>query len=55
MFDNVSAWAAQALETCFNSAGCAGSSTANISPRNCCVGSGVSYNDGVSCFECTGE
>ena len=38
VFGNVSAWAAQALVTCFDSAGCAGNSTSNISPRDCCVG-----------------
>ena len=53
--DNTSAGAAQALVTCFGSVGCAGSSTSNISPRVCCVGTGVSYNDGVSCFECIGK
>ena len=49
------AGATQALVTCFGSAGCTGRSTSNISPRVCCVGAGVSYNDGVSCFECIGE
>ena len=49
------AGATQALVTCFGSAGCTGG-TVNISaPRDCCVGSGFSYNDGVSCFECIGE
>ena len=40
---------------CYISLGCAGGSlNASTTARDCCVGSGLSYDDG-SCSNCTGE
>jgi imidazole glycerol phosphate synthase subunit HisF len=39
--------------TCYTSAGCTGNViSTNILPRSCCVGNGISYHDGMDCFEC---
>ena len=46
----------EGFSQCYNSTGCTGSLVGAVDQRDCCVGTndGLSYNDGLSCTNCTG-
>ena len=43
------------FQSCHNATGCGGNEVNVSNARDCCLGSGFSFHDGVGCRECIGK